>query len=211
MTREAVEVASEGLHVDSQMRHRLGTVDEDRHAVGVGYAHKVGDRIDSAEGIGDVVDCHDAGAGREETFVGLEVEYALVAERYGTQGGAGQLPGHDVAVVLHARHDHLVVAGEVAPRKRRRHEVDALGGATGEDNLAAMAGTDEGLHLAADVLVALGGLDGQVVGATVYVGVDGAVVVAQGVDHGEGFLGGGCVVEVDKRVAVHLLVEYGEL
>ena len=51
---EDVEIAVQVLHIDAQMRHRLGAVDEDDNAVLVGELDDFLDRIDRAQGVGDV-------------------------------------------------------------------------------------------------------------------------------------------------------------
>ena len=74
-----------------------------------------------------------------------------------------------------------------------------------------VACTDEGLHLTPDPLVSLGSHGGEMVSAAVYVGVAAAVVGIEGLDYRQGLLGRGRIVEIDKRVAVHRDIKYGEL
>ncbi len=65
--------------------------------------------------------------------------------------------------------------------------------------------------LGAGVLVVLGGALAEQVDAAMNVGVVGRVVVLQGVQHGARLLGGGGVVEIDERLAAHLLAQDGEV
>ena len=57
----------------------------------------------------------------------------------------------------------------------------------------------------------MGGAIAECVYAAVHVGIIAAVVIADGLDHALGLLGGGGVVEVDQRMAVNLLREDREI
>ena len=100
--------------------------------------------------------------------------------------------------MFHARHYHLVALPKEALSKRGGYQVDALGGATGEDNFAALAGINKLAHLAAYSLVLLGGLLSQIVCTTVNIAVHGEVIVGESVDYLPWFLSGGGVVEIDQ-------------
>ena len=213
--REAVEVAAEGLHVDGCVCHCLRAVDKHGDAVRVGYACHVGHGVDGAEGVAHMGGCHEACARGEELAVGLDVEHPFVAVGHKAQHGfvvlGGELPWHEVGVVLHGGNNNLVALAQRHLRERGGNEVDALGGAPREDDLARFGGAYELRHLAARELVELSGLGGKVVRAAVYVAVEVGVVVAYGVDHTARFLRGGGVVEVYKGVVVYLGVEYLEI
>ena len=211
VARETIEVAPQRLHIDSQMRDGLGTVDEDGDAVGMSNTDDVAYGVDGAQGIGDLVDGNDARMAIEERRQRVEVEHTLVAERDRPQAGAGQLPGDDVGVVLHTGDDHLVVATEIASGERGGHQIDAFGGPTGEDNLMTMTGMDELLHLTAHLFVLLGSKGGQMVGTAMDIAVEMAVVAVESLDNTQGFLGGGGIVEVHQLATMHLGVEDGEL
>ena len=64
-------------------------------------------------------------------------------DRHDAQRRAGllaqQLPRHDVRVVLHLRDEDLVAGLQIRAAAALRDEVDALGGAAREDDLAAIA------------------------------------------------------------------------
>ena len=53
------------------------------------------------------------------------------------------LPGHDVRVVLHLGDHDLVAGADVGAAPALRDQVDALGGATDEDELVRMLGANE--------------------------------------------------------------------
>ena len=92
-----------------------------------------------------------------------------------------------------------------------RDQVDRLGGAAHEDDLLAVGGVEEVLHRVARRLEGLGGALAEGVHAAVDVGVVGGVETRDGVDHRARLLRRGGVVEVDERLAVHLLGEDREV
>lgn len=55
-----------------------------------------------------------------------------------------------------------------------------------------------------------GGL-GKAVDAAVDIGIDALIVVARGIENGEGLLGGGCIVEIDEGLPIDFLIQDGEL
>ena len=94
---------------------------------------------------------------------------------------------------------------------RRGDEVDALGGAAGEDDFFGAAGVDEFGGAGAGRFERGGGAVAQFVDAAMDIGVVVLVVMAQGVEHRARLLRGGGVVEIDQRLAVNLLVEDREI
>ena len=177
----------------------------------VGNTDDIGHGIDGTESVGNMVDGHNTGLGREETFVGFKVENSLVAEGDGVQRGASELPWDDIGVVFHARDYHLVVASEVATREGGCHKVDALGGATGKDNLVMVAGLDERLHLTAHRLISFGSLGGQMMGSAMDVAIERTIVAVESLDDPQRLLGGGSIVEIDQRMSVDGDIKDGKL
>ena len=98
-----------------------------------------------------------------------------------------------------------------ASGKRGSHEVDALGGATGKDNLLVVAGIDEGLHLTAHGLVAVGGGSRKMMGAAMDIAIEMTIVVVDSLDDTQRLLRSGGIVEVDQRMAVDDGIEDGDL
>ncbi len=212
---EAIEVAAYLLHIDRHVGNGLCAIDKHGDTMEVRNFGDLLDGIDSAQSVGHMIASHDAGMGGEKLAISLKVEDSLVAERDDPQGGsrtlAGQLPGYYVGVMLHARHYHLVAVPKEALAKRGGYQIDALGGATGKDNFAALAGINKLAYLAAYSLVLLGGLLGQIVCATVNIAVQGEVIIGESVDYLPWLLSGGSVVEIDQWVAVGSGIEYGEI
>ena len=123
-----------------------------------------------------------------------------------------QLPGHDVGVVLQAGEDDLVPLADVAPPPALRHEVDPLGRAAHEDNLAcAESALRKRAHLLARCFIGVGGARRQGVGGAVDVGVLVLVEAGEPIDDRARLLRGGGVVEPDQLPAVHALVQDGEV
>jgi hypothetical protein len=124
---------------------------------------------------------------------------------------AGQLPRHDVRVVLHAGDQHFIALLQQQLPQAERRQVQARRGATGEDHLVRMLRVDVGADRLTCGFLRLGGLGAQRMHATVHVGVDRGVVRALGLDHTARLLAGRGVVEVHQRLAMHQLLQDREL
>ena len=122
-----------------------------------------------------------------------------------------QLPGDDVAVVLHRGDDDLVARLHLRQAEGGGQEVDALRGAAGEDDFVGGAGVDELAHGLAAGLMQFRGLLGEEVHAAVHVGVGVVILVGDGLDHTAGFLRRGAVVQVDQGLAVDGAAQDGEV
>ncbi len=88
----------------------------------------------------------DLGALRQQPLVLLENEVTVVIDRDHLELRppllAQELPGDDVGVMFHGRYQDLVAGLEPGPDKARGDQIDALGGRTGEDDLAAVGSAD---------------------------------------------------------------------
>ena len=197
------------------MRYALRGVRQEERAVAVGRAGHLAQGVDRAQHVAHVGGAHQPRAVGEERLVVFLLQVARVVHGYDLEHDAlavaQQLPGHDVAVVLHDGEDDLVALLEEGLAETGRHEVEALGGAAREDDFGGGAGVDEAPHPLAGGLVEVGGLLREVVHAAVHVGVDGIVFLGDGLHYAPRLLRGGRVVEVNERPAVHLAPEYGEV
>ena len=215
VSREAVEIAPYLLHIHLHVCHSLSAVDEHGDTVAVGNVDNLLHGIDGTERVGDMCAGHNTGMGREKSAIGIEVQDTFVAEwddpQRGSRQFAGQLPWNNIGVMFHARHYHLVAGLEESTAKGRRHEIDALRRAAGEDNLVAATGIDESLHLTTHALVPLRSLSRQIVGAAVNVAVKCQVVVGQRFNHCTWFLGGGGIVQINQPMIVYLCIEYRKI
>ena len=215
MPTEDKEVAVKVLHVDLEMRRALGAVDHHGNTVGMGDAHDILHRVDRTEDVAHVGNAYNLRMFVEQLLKGLQVEESVVGHRDDAQAdafpGGGELPGHDVGVMLHHRDDDLIARLHHRLGERGGHEVESLGGAAREDDFRRRAGVDEAAHRLAGSLMELGSLYAEVVDAAVHIGVGVEVLVAHGVEHTHRLLRRGGVVEINERLAVHLAGEYREV
>ena len=158
--------------------------------------------------------CDEPGARREQALELVEHKLAGGVERCDPQqraaAFAGELPRHDVRVVFHLADEDFVARAE-ALTVARSDEIDRLGGAAHEDDFLAPRGMDELPHLVARGFVGLGCALAQKMHAAVNIGVERGVVMRLAVDHAVRLLTGGRVVEIDQRLAMHMLVQDGEI
>ena len=209
---EGVELAIEFAHVHRQMRDRLRAVHQHRDASGVGQVDHELDRVDGPERVGQVDKRHQLHPpAAEQPLVLVQDQFAGVGEGHDFQRRAGalaqQLPGHDVGVVLHAGDDDLVAGLDRAAAETARHQVDAFGGAAGENDFLDAGRVQKGAHLFPRALVGGGGSLRQQVNAPVDVGVIAGVTPADGVDDRFRFLHRGGVVQIDQGLAVNPLMQ----
>ena len=82
----------------------------------------------------------DAGARPEQLLEFIQQQFAAIVDGSDAQFRAlliaQHLPGNDVGVVLHGGDEHFIACADVLPPVGLRHEVDGLGGAAHEDDLA---------------------------------------------------------------------------
>ncbi len=130
MAGECIEVGADSGDVDGQPRDRLAAVEQQQRALrmrDVGRALRIENR---AEHVRDVREGDDAMLLGQHRFGGVEVDLPVAGQRDRVDLVAGELPRHDVAVMLELRQEH---AAPAFLRKRPRDEVDRLGRAARED------------------------------------------------------------------------------
>lgn len=184
--REDVEVGVEGADIDVHVADGLCAVDKHGDAVAVGLGYHLGNGVDRAEDVGDVAHGDKARALVEERAVCLHVEDTTGIHRDDTQGDTlvapEKLPRDDVGVVLHdGEYNLIAILKEIAVGGS--HEVDGLGGATGEDDLLDGGGVDHAAHALAGDLLQVGGLLRQGMDAPVDVGLVLKIHAVDGIDH----------------------------
>ena len=113
--------------------------------------------------------------------------------------------------MLHARDEDDVPCTQVLRPPGVRHEVDALCGATGENDLVLRGGSDEMGDLFACGLKGLRGAVAQLMQCAVHIGVVPLVVVRERLNDGAWLLATGGIVQIHQRVPMHLLIEDGEV
>ncbi len=160
-------------------------------------------------------DGHQPRARIQQLLEFVQQQLALVVDGRHAQHRAflfGQkLPRHNVRMVLQRRDDNFSAPLHVPAAPGLRDQVDAFGSAANEDDLARVLRVDEALHFGPAVLIALGRALAQLVYAAMDVRVVGGIQVADSVDHLQGLLRAGGVIEIHQRIAVDPLAQDGEV
>ncbi len=118
---------------------------------------------------------------------------------------------------MHGQHDNLLSGTHLIPSLKVVHapavgdQVDALCGIFGVHDLSEAAGIDEAGHFLAGSFIGSCRLTTQGVHTPVHIGVGLLIVVLHGLQDLQRLLGSGCVVKVDERVPIDLLVEDREV
>ncbi len=156
-------------------------------------------------------DGDDLGRRVDELFQFVQPNLAGIVERDHTQIGvllpAQHLPGDDIAVMLQAGQDDLIARMDIGSAKGLGDEIDRLGRPAREDQLTQARNADELLHLDASFLVKLRGPFAERMNAAMHVGVIVFVIVPKRLDHRPRLLRRRGIVEIDERLAVHLLMQ----
>ncbi len=147
----------------------------------------------------------------EQTLQLVHAQLPGVGHGHDAQGRplflAQHLPGDDVRVVLHRRQHHLVAGVDIHAAKRLGDKVDRLRGAARENHVANARSANKALHAEARLFIRLGGPLAERVDGTMHVGVVRLIVMANRLDDRAWLLRRCGVVEVDQRLAVHLLLQ----
>src|SRR5690606_39531875 len=119
---------------------------QDGRPLPVGSLDDLGHGVDGAQHVGDVGEGAQPGLGGDEAVQVGHIEgpvgvHGDVAEA-GAAPAGGQLPGDEVAVVLHGGEEDLVPLPEAGP-VTVGHQVDGLGGVPDEDDLRRLPRVDE--------------------------------------------------------------------
>jgi hypothetical protein len=116
---------------------------------------------------------------------------------------AQHLPGHDVGVMLEMRNEHLVARLEQGTTITLRDQIDGLGRAAHEHDLARRTGVDEARDALACALVQRRRFLAERVHTAMDVGMMHPLVFVHGRDDAAWALRGGAAVEISERFAVH--------
>ena len=115
---------------------------------------------------------------------------------------ADELPRDDVRVVLHLGDEHFVALADVGAAEGLSDQVDGLGRAAHEDDLARVRRVQERLNLDAGLFIGACRALAEQVHAAMDVGVVFGVAADHCVDDGLRLLRRGRVVQIDERLAV---------
>ena len=162
-----------------------------------------GNRAEDVRHAGDGDDLRPLGDETSATLEAVQVERAVLGERDEPQlragGLGGELPRHQVRMVLDLGQQDLVPFLKHLPGEAVRDEVGRLGRASGEDDRRGVGGADEPGQLLPRAFEQRRGLLGQRVHGAVDVRVVALVEVGQGVEDLPGLLAGGRGIQVDER------------
>ena len=150
VAREGVEIAAERRDIDRQPRDRLAPVDQE---LGADRVREIGGALHvehRAEHVRNVRQCDQFMLRGQHALGGVEIDATVFGERADVDDEAGaladQLPRHDVAVMLERREQDAVAGLEVGQPPALRDEIDRLGRAAHEDDLALGRGANEARH-----------------------------------------------------------------
>ena len=198
------------------MRSRLRGVDDHDRTALVRPGGELAHRVDRPERVGDEVRGDDLHLARALDLVQrVELQLARLVDRDGLERRARApsdvLPRDEARMVLEIRDDDDVAGAEVVEPPRIRHQIQRLGRAPREDDLALRRRVDEAGDLAPRRLVAGRRALGEPVDAAMDVRVRVLVEVAHRIEHLARLLRRRGRVEERHRPAVHELVEHGEV
>ena len=197
------------------MGNGLCAVDEHRDVVGVSSSDDALHVVDSAKSVVHMSHADELGVGCDELFQFREDEVAVFVDGDGTKFCSLQLahllPGHDIGMVVEGGDNHVVAFFQEFPAERLCHQIDAFSRATHKEDVLLGRSIDEARHLLTGTLILVGAACCQGVGTTMDVRVVGLVELAQSIDDPQRLLGGRTIVEPHEVVAIHLLMEDGEL
>jgi len=208
---EDKKVDVERRNVDGHVRRRLRGIDQDRHPEGMGDGDDLLNRIDCAEGVGDMSNRDQFGASAEQGGKLVENQFSTVVDRSDTQDCARllgeKLPWHDIGVVFDGRDDNLVARSDMFATVALRNEVDRFRGATKKDNFLCVGGTNKVAHFFSGTFKSTRRAFRQLVGSAMDIGVVTTVEMRSGVDDGLWFLRGCGVIQEDKRLTIGFLMQ----
>ena len=137
---EDVEIAVDRGDIDLDARRRLAAVEQKFGADRVGQIGGAARVEDRAEHVRDMGEGDDRVALGEHRFGGVEVDPLIGGQRADVDFIAGELPRHDVRVMLERRQQDAVA---VPARIGARDEVDRFGRAAGEDDFIGVLSAEQ--------------------------------------------------------------------
>ena len=121
------------------------------------------------------------------------------------------LPRNKIAVVFHFGEQDDIAGFKVFSAPGGGNEINAFGGAAGENDLIGVARVDEFGRPGAGGFKGNRGAVAQFMNAPMNVGVVVLVIMHQRVDDGAGLLRGGGVIKINQRLAMDILVQNPEI
>ena len=123
---------------------------------------------------------------------------------------AQHLPRNDVGMMFQIRNNDLVILLDLI-RQSISHQINAFGCSFGKNNFVIVFCINEPLNLLSGKFHFFGCNLTQSVDATVNVRVDGFVIFFPGFNDRQWFLRSCCIVQINQRFSVHLLIQNWKL
>ena len=165
-------------------------------------------RVDRTQHVRHVGESDEFGLLLQQLCVDIQVERTFIGhgDKLKTRAGAlgEQLPGYEVAVMLHLGQYDQIAGGDVGRAPAVGHQIDALRRVAREDDLLALACIDETGGFHPRFLHCRRRFLADLVDAAMDIGMDGLVIVAHGVDDSTRFLRTCRTVKVNERFPVYL-------
>ena len=197
------------------MRNGLGTVYKHRNALFVGIAYHLPDRVHRTQHIGYMRHADNLCTLGKQLFVLIQQKLASVIHRNDFNGnpplGSQQLPGNDIAVMLHNGENHLIPLLHKLFTEAGHKQIDTFRRTAGKDDFIRTAGIDKLPHRLTRRLVQLRSLLRKEMHTTMHIGVDRIVLVRNGVHHLTGLLRSRTVIKVNQRLTIYLTGKYRKI
>ena len=215
MTGKNVEVGVQILYIHRHVRNGLGTVYKYGNALPVGIAYHFPDRIHRTQHIGDMGHADNLCTFGKQLLVFILQKLPLVIHRNDLNGDAffssQQLPGNDIAVMLHDGKNHLIPLLHKFIAETGYKQVDTFRRTAGKDYFIRAAGIDKLPHRLTRCLVQLRSLLRKKMHTAMHIGIDRIVLVRNGIYHLTGFLCGRTVIKVNQRLTIYFTRKYREI
>src|SRR6185437_14559347 len=154
------------LHVDFEMLYCLSGVQQDGDAPAMSRLYDLPDGIDPAQRVGNIIEGDDLYT-FQQPVEPIDDQYPVLVYRDHAQVGilllAGHLPGDDIGMMLHGRHQNIVAGLQYLFRETGRHEIDTFGGTARKNDLVVMTRIDKIRYLLSCPLIRFSGLLAEIV------------------------------------------------
>jgi hypothetical protein len=121
------------------------------------------------------------------------------------------LPWNNVGMMLKGRDQNFIARLQARAQKTLGYQVDCLGSSTCEYHFLAGAGIDEAAHFFTRTFKLISGTLAERMNTPVNVGVILLVILTDGIDDNLRMLARCCIVQIDQRMSIHLLVQDREV
>ena len=164
-------------------------------------------RIHKSKNIGNLGDANDTNALIQHLLKSIQIECSF--SRHGNDTKvhaltlAKHLPRNDIGMMLHRTDDDFISFVTKSLTETECQEIDALGGATGEKYFRSATSIDKTTYRLARSLMEFGSLLAEEMNTAMHIGIHVVVFLRNRLHHTTRLLGGGSIVEINQRLAIH--------